>query len=496
LADVARQRLQYIVECYGDDILNDLVKTADLIRKLCGEDPRRIELLVRALNIGFVPDLIRWRGQGDPARFLPRIAKTLERQLGATPAEALWTAGSWAVALGLLDEAEADHLEVVEPPPAPPKPGKTPPLQAPEKSGFGAHLGLVVRIASLSLVLLCLLWPAHCISQFVKKHPPPPPTSAPPLDPKDEKVIFTPLSEWKVNSDVRFLQFVDGGRRLMASQNSRSVFAWDPETGAVLDKHEDFLGAVLGVSPDGKKLALSDPASNGVLITDVATRSDSGPLDWGEERPSSCYFSPDSRLLLCGRGKRNLLTLWDLTFMRLFLEGPPFGLGIDEPSIAFSPDGTTIAVAQPDGGAPATFAVGATSFTLLKRFEGHGAPGSVVCFNADGSRLATAARDKTVRIWGTTTGNAVGRINLRENPRRTLFHPVLPIVLTIDEGEGLSAWDERDGTEIGRMAVPAKSMAISPDGKLLATVSDWNGTRANFLATSIKVYNLDAGRFK
>jgi hypothetical protein len=497
MADMARQRLHYIVECYGDEILNDRAKTEDLIRKLCGEDQRRIELLVGALNTGFVPDLIGWRGRGDPSRFLPRVARALEQQLGATPDEALWTAGSWAVALGLLDEASAERLAAMEPPPVPPKaPGKAPLLQPPQKSGLGAHMGLVVRIASLSLVLLCLLWPAHCVSQFVKKHPPPPSTSAPPLDPKAEKVIFTPLTGWKVSTNLRFLQFADGGRRLLAVEDSYSLRSWDSETGALLDTYRDGYGSILGISPDGKKAALVNSGGPGVVIADVAARATSGPLDWGDGGYTRCYFSPDNRFLLCGHGKGNLLTLWDLTFMRPFLEGPSFQEGADEPPLAFSPDGTTIAVAEPEGGAPATYAFGATAFTLLRRFEGHGAPASLICFNADGSRLATGAWDSTVRIWGTTTGNAIGRINLRGHPIRALFHPALPIVLTIDEKGDLSAWDERDGTEIGRLADPVLSMAVSPDGKLLATFGGWDGRRVNLDATSIKVYNLDAGLFK
>ena len=496
MADVARQRLQYIVECYGDEILGDRAKTTELIRRLCGEDQGRIELLVGALNTGFVPDLIGWRGKGDPTRFLPRVARTLEQQLGASPEEALWAAGSWAVALGLLDEAAADQLEVVEPPPAPAKePGKTPLLPPPQKSGFGAHLGLVARIASLSLVLLCLLWPAHCISQFIKKHPPPPPTSAPPLNPKDEKVTFTPLTGWRVSTNVRYLQFGYGGRRLMAVEDSYTLRSWDPETGAVLDTFKDGYGIILGISPDGKKVALTDSGGTGVVITDLDARATSGPLDWGAEVYTRCYFSPDNRFLLCGHGKGNRLTLWDLTFMRLFLEGPPFREGVNDPPLAFSPDGMTIAVADPEGGAPATYSLGATAFTLLKRFVGHSGPGLLVSFNADGSRLATGAGDRTVRIWGTTTGNAVGRINLRGNPTQALFHPALPIVFTVDDRGNLSAWDERDGTEVGRMADPVLSMALSPDGKFLAALSAWDGRRVSLEATSIKVYNLDAGRF-
>jgi hypothetical protein len=500
MADLARQRLQYIVECYGDGILDDRAKTEDLIRKLCGEDRRRIELLVGALNTGFVPDLIGWRGRGDPSRFLPRVARALEQQLGATPDEALWTAGSWGVALGLLDESAADGLRVLAP--ASVRPGGPPPRAAAETSGFrwpaslpslsGSRksVNLIALIFGTALVLCCLLLPLYCVRRAVPKGAMPVASGENPLGPNAEKVFFALQRSWPAGQSMRFLQFVGGGRRLMVLEDGHSLLSWDPQTGAVADAFNDFEGSVLGVSQDGSKLAVADGGSAGVTITDVNTHSSSGTLDWGGGRYTPCTFSPDNRFLACAHGPRYRLALWDLTFMKLFLEGPSLEEAPAEPTLAFSPDGTTIAVARCEDGTPATFSYGVMSFKLLRRFEGHGGRGSLVCFNPDGSRIATAANDKTVRIWGTATGNPVCRIDLRADAIRVLFHPALPVIFTLDATSRLSAWDERDGTEIGRMEDTAASMAVSPDGKMLTTVNRLPRTRVNPETATVRVYSL------
>jgi WD40 repeat protein len=45
--------------------------------------------------------------------------------------------------------------------------------------------------------------------------------------------------------------------------------------------------------------------------------------------------------------------------------------------------------------------------TLLKKLEGHTAAVRACAFSHDGSRLATASQDKTVRVWDVETGKCL-----------------------------------------------------------------------------------------
>ncbi len=496
MADVARQRLQYIVECYGDDILNDRAKTSDLIGKLCGEDSRRIELLVGALNTGFVPDLIRWRGQGDPGRFLPRIAKTLERQLLATPEEALWTAGSWAVALGLLGEAEADRLELAEAPPASSKePSNASVLQPPQRSGFGAHLGLVVRIASLSLVILCLLWPAHCISQIMKKHPPPPTRSDQPLDPAQEKVHFTLERQWPLERDVQSLQFLDAETGLLLLSRAWDCLKWDPASGAAKGKVGLQGGSVVAFSPNGEVYAVAHQPSS-IAVLNMSTESLVGSLPWDGGYLAASLISPDGRLLLTGREDRGGFALWDLASMRYLVGSASLTDGASGGPLAFSPDGKSILVRSLDRAGPAVISIRGAQLGVLSHFDGHGqrSEAELGTFNGDGSRVATLGSDRALWIWDAANGRGIVRIPSPADLEQILFHPRLPLLFCRGTDGKVRVWDARSGKEVGRLESAAGAMAISPDGALLAAEGYVTGAgSAEPTRPVMKIYRVNVG---
>ena len=186
----------------------------------------------------------------------------------------------------------------------------------------------------------------------------------------------------------------------------------------------------------------------------------------------------------------------------------------DSIGVAFSPDGTRLAVACRDG-ATALFEQPRGRFVA---WLPHEAQVDSCAFSADGRRVVTASWDGTVRVWDATTGAAVsvravggfvhralfsrdgrsivsvaglGSVLVSDattgEPRRTLGgldEPVLDVALSADDREvlgvsksgALAIWDFATGERKARVEPggrPAlRSCTFSPDGRSFLTLSE------------------------
>ena len=179
-----------------------------------------------------------------------------------------------------------------------------------------------------------------------------------------------------------------------------------------------------------------EPVSSGssdgtLLLWDVATHRPIGnplgnlPLGW----VPSVAFSPDGKTLASGGNFG--VWLWDVATHRKI--GSPLGDGWAG-SVAFSPDGKTLAIS---GYGVRLWDV-ATRQPIGKPLTGITGLVNSVAFSPDGKTLASGSADGTVRLWDVATRQQIG------NP------------LTSDAG-------------------PAYSLAFSQDGKTLA-VGSGDGT--------------------
>ncbi|WP_189296140.1 WD40 repeat domain-containing protein [Streptomyces cinerochromogenes] len=270
-------------------------------------------------------------------------------------------------------------------------------------------------------------------------------------------------------------------------------------------------GAVYTVaySPDGHMLAAGNVGQNLVRLWDVSDPS--RPLALGKPVPVdrsvnsilSLAFSPDGRVLAVGghtshngeAGSGGFADLWSLTSpshpVLLGRLKSPAVQGWDAlasvESLAFSPDGRTLAVGRHAG------LVSLWDVTRPDDVAPSGAPLNLDCpdvfsgrvaFSPTGHTLAAACEDDagTLSLWNTTDPAHPRRI-----PSLKTGHRVISLAFSPDSGTlavgtkvgTVGLWEVVDpghpaalGKPLTGPAQPVMSVAFSPDGHTLAATTD------------------------
>jgi WD40 repeat protein/transcriptional regulator with XRE-family HTH domain len=149
-------------------------------------------------------------------------------------------------------------------------------------------------------------------------------------------------------------------------------------------------------------------------------------------------------------------------------------------SVAFSPDGKTLATGGPDSAKLLDVATGRQTGAGLA--VGTGDLTSSVAFSPDGKTLATGG-DKGAQLWDVATGRPASQpLPAGRKVGSVAFSPDGKILATGGPG-GIALWGVASGDQLARLAVgQINSVAFSPDGKILATGGD-NGVRLWDVAT-------------
>jgi WD40 repeat protein/tetratricopeptide (TPR) repeat protein len=108
-----------------------------------------------------------------------------------------------------------------------------------------------------------------------------------------------------------------------------------------------------------------------------------------------------------------------------------------------------------------------------------------VCFSPDGSRLASASRDGTVRVWDARTGQEALSLKGHTSSVRTVcFSPDGRCLASASDG-AVKVWDVQTGQEASTFKGATGCVCFSPDGRRLASASN-NG--------AVKVWDARTGQ--
>jgi WD40 repeat protein len=288
------------------------------------------------------------------------------------------------------------------------------------------------------------------------------------------------LFHWEEASAVKSVAFSRDGTRFAVACADRTVKVWDvtnPREPRGLKELRQLprAGTFVALSPDGHLLALGGQL-NAVRVWDVQTGRPV-PVPQPDGEAECAAFSPDGQWLATGGWGEEAVRIWNVATGNK--QNPlPASAGNPVNAVAFSPNGPYLATG---GQRRSTATEGAVSVLNVERGAplhlkgGYTGRCTGVAFSRDGKYLAASFLDGVVTVWDAETGNVL--VSARRHQGLIISVSFSPDpdsdCLAFARGTEVvvERWKRATGREGRTLGLPAKevrSVAFSPDGKLVA----------------------------
>jgi WD40 repeat protein len=313
---------------------------------------------------------------------------------------------------------------------------------------------------------------------------------------------------------VSDLAFTPNGKTLASSSHDGTIKLWDVAAGTPMrslpDHHSGQCGAI-AFSPDGKSLASAGGGERTVRVWDAATGKlirtlENDIIPDGNRSPSPdvkpapdnavvslaiqpwmpVAFSPDGQTLASG-AEDGTIRFWAVADWRARSFRDSYNLA-PILSLRFTPNGRVLATASHTSQA-VTLWDAQTGFRL-GAIKGHNRVVTDIAFSPDGSTLASASGDHTVKLWDTTRDQEARTLRARAVVKDLAFGPDGSYLISAGQDRTATLWDLATGQAVrtfqghtGRIA----SVAISRDGRRAASAGDDQSIRIWDVATGKEI---------
>jgi WD40 repeat protein len=207
------------------------------------------------------------------------------------------------------------------------------------------------------------------------------------------------------------------------------------------------LGSTVGYAPELRAAA-------------VPGRDRANTMFWPQSRPYRVAYSPDGTLLAVA--SFDFIEILDTDgYQTIRVLRPDAG---QVKSIAFSPDGTLLAMAA---GTHEALVLDVATGEVVNRLRGHEGVVNAVAFSPLGTEIATAA-DGTARAWDLSDGNSVVFAHKGGAMLSVAYSPDGTRLATGSADGTVGIWDDPARVTLARNLFDVSAVAFSPDGTLLA----------------------------
>jgi WD40 repeat protein len=238
--------------------------------------------------------------------------------------------------------------------------------------------------------------------------------------------------------------------------------------------------SLLSFSPDGKTLATAE--EKGIRLWDLGRGKEVRRLPGTSGALEALAFAPDGKTLASG-GFDCVVRRWDIRTGKEIGQGR--GPRARLHNVAFSLDGKMLATGGDDEAVRLWEA--ATGRQLGTLPERHPGP-DCLCFSGDGRQIASTDRKEVLRVWDVARRKLLWQTRADDERAGSAAFTPGGRVLVAPVGGEIRYCETTTGKVLRRIKARSYSLALSPDGRVLAACGD-KGLEVRHAETGARSYH-------